>query len=249
MNKLYRRYKKWKNEKQLEYQLKENNKKKINFYSLFVKENSLCFDVGANIGNRVEPLLALKARVVAIEPQENCIIELERQFGDQIQIVKMGLGASVGIADFHISDASTLSSFSKDWIQSVQEDRFKNYSWKSEIKVPITTLDKLIELYGIPEFIKIDVEGYELEVLKGLSMPIRTISFEYTVPELLQSAKRGIEIIQNINPMIECNFSPDESMRLYFKQWLTPHEMLEFIDTTSFIDTTYGDIYCRTINY
>ena len=43
--------------------------------------------------------------------------------------------------------------------------------WDSSI-VPATTLDELIAAYGIPAFVKIDVEGMEHEVLAGLSQPV-----------------------------------------------------------------------------
>ena len=94
-----------------------------------------------------------------------------------------GLCEKECIRTFHLSNASTISSFSDEWISSVKNTRFKGFNRDRTMEVEMTTLDKLIETYGIPVFIKIDVEGYELEVLKGLSKPVRLISFEYTVPE------------------------------------------------------------------
>jgi len=52
--------------------------------------------------------------------------------------------------------------------------------WTRTIRVPVTTLDSLIARHGIPAFIKIDVEGFELEVLAGLSRPVKALSFEFT---------------------------------------------------------------------
>ncbi|MGB9384469.1 MAG: FkbM family methyltransferase, partial [Pseudolabrys sp.] len=42
------------------------------------------------------------------------------------------------------------------------------------------TLDSLIARHGMPTFIKIDVEGFELEVLAGLSRQVKALSFEFT---------------------------------------------------------------------
>lgn len=66
------------------------------------------------------------------------------------------------LKDFHISNANVLSSFSDEWIKSVKDGRFKEYNWDKVVNIEMTTLDTLIENYGLPIFIKIDVEGYEL---------------------------------------------------------------------------------------
>ena len=61
-------------------------------YQTFVKPGDLCFDVGANIGNKVDIFLKLKARVVAVEPQESCYKILKYKYGNNITLVKKGLG-------------------------------------------------------------------------------------------------------------------------------------------------------------
>ena len=215
------------------------------FYSQFVRENDLCFDVGANSGNRVLPLLAIKARVVAVEPQEFCQKILKLKFKDKIEIVPKGLGEKEEVREFYISDSSYLSSFSTNWIDSVKKNRFKENNWNTVRKVQMTTLDKLIQAYGVPAFIKIDVEGYELEVLKGLTTAIDMISFEYTTPELTANVINCIERIRTINPAIECNFSVGENMHFALNEFIDADKMLHFVNSREFIDTGFGDIYVR----
>lgn len=217
------------------------------FYNQFIGPNDLVFDVGANIGNRTEPLLEIGARVVAIEPQKECCKILEKKFGNKIQLVPMGLGETEEIKDFYVANIKTISSFSTEWIESVKKDRFKNYTWEKPTKVRITTLNNLIDKYGLPKFIKIDVEGYELEVLKGLTYAVDLISFEYTVPEQIQKAKDCISQIENYNSEIECNFSAGESMEFTLTNWLSATDFKKYISTTAFISSAFGDIYVRKI--
>lgn len=220
------------------------NQRKV-FYSQFVNSGDLCFDVGANIGNRISPLLMLNAKIVAIEPQISCQKILNSKFGNKITLITEGLGEKEGEAEFHISDASTISSFSKDWIESVRSGRFKDYSWGTKTKVRMTTLDNLIDQYGIPSFIKIDVEGYELEVLKGLTKSVNMISYEYCVPEQTQQAIDCARRIVSINPNVEFNYSFHETMAFSLEKWVQLDKIIEIIDAKPFQDTLFGDIYVK----
>lgn len=223
----------------------ENITKRRLFYNQFIGHNDLCFDVGANVGNRVSTFLDIGTKVVAVEPQESCCRILKNKFGNKIEIISKGLGESECVKDFYVSDASTISSFSVEWINLVKENRFKEYNWDKIIKIEITTLDKLIEQYGVPAFIKIDVEGYESDVLKGLHVPVKMISFEYTVPEQLNKITDCIKLIEKNDANIECNYSTGESMSLAFHEWQPVEKMQSHIHTKEFISTGFGDIYVR----
>lgn len=144
------------NKMQLSIKNNEKNERarRLRFYGSFIKKGDLCFDVGANLGNRVAPLLDIGAKVVAVEPQEYCYKYLKYKFGKKIQIVNKGLGEFESIQDFHISKYSVLSSFSTEWINSVKEGRFKGVDWNKVIKVKITTLDNLIAEFWVPSIHK-----------------------------------------------------------------------------------------------
>lgn len=215
------------------------------FYSSILEKGDLCFDVGANIGNRVEIFLKIGAKVVAVEPQNYCYKFLKKKFKNKIFIENKGLGSKEEEKDFYISNYSVLSSFSTDWIESVKSERFKDSNWNKVIKTQMTTLDKLIEKYGQPKFIKIDVEGFELEVLKGLTHPIKMISFEYTVPEQTNRALECITLLEKIDPGILCNYSIGESMEFALNDWISPKEIINRIKTSEFLNTGFGDIYIK----
>ena len=216
------------------------------FYSSFIKKGDLCFDVGSNLGNRIDPLLQIEAKVLAVEPQKSCYEFLNNKYGDRIILVTKGLSDKEEVKKFYISNVSTNSSFSEEWINAVKAERFKEYRWDDVAEIEMTTLDKLILEYGVPVFIKIDVEGYELEVLKGLSIPINLISFEYTTPEQTAKAIDCITQIQKANKNIECNYSIGDSMEFELKSWLPVNQMKEHILSKYFINTAFGDIYVRT---
>ena len=117
------------------------------------------------MGNRISPLLKIGALVLAVEPQDKCVALLKRKYKNKIEILKKGVGRNNEILDFHISVNSVLSSFSIDFIDKTKTDRFSNNTWDKTVQVEIVTLDNIIDEYGQPHFIKIDVEGFELEVL------------------------------------------------------------------------------------
>ncbi len=217
------------------------------FYLQFLKNGDLFFDVGANNGNRIEPIVDSGIRIVAIEPQEICATNLRRWFGDKIQVIQKGLGEEEETRTMHISNINVLSSFSDEWIEKTNNSgRFNNACWPMDKQVEMITLDILIEEFGVPKFIKIDVEGFELEVLKGLSRPVEMISYEYTVPEQTDRALMCLDRIINImGNEILCNYSKGESMEWALDDWTTPNEMEKIIKSSNFRKTGFGDLYIR----
>jgi hypothetical protein len=104
----------------------------------------------------------------------------------------------------------------------------------------VTTLDELIARYGRPAFCKIDVEGYELEAVRGLSQPIPALSFEY-IAAAREIAIHCIGRLTELGPY-EFNYSPGESHRLQSVRWLPAVEMQ---DVLAQMDSGSGDIYGR----
>lgn len=218
--------------------------KRFNFYSQFVKKEDLCFDIGANYGNRSEIFLKLGAKVIAVEPQPLPYKFLKRKFKNKITIDSRALGSENGNAKMFISSASTLTSLSTEWIDKVKENRFKEATWNNQIEVEVTTMDNLIDQYGKPDFCKIDVEGYEFEVLKGLSKSIKYISFEFTFPEFVDKAINCIEHLNQLGKMV-CNYSEGEKMELGLNEWVSPNIFIDSLNKFSDRGIIDGDIYVK----
>ncbi len=226
---------------------KDYSKKLKAFYGAFIQKGDLVFDVGANFGSRVKTFLSLGARVVAIEPQPECINFLKSMYASQITLVQKGLAAKEGFLDFYMSKDTTVSSFSKDWVDNIAKNRFKESKYERSVKVPVTTLDCLIQQYGVPAFIKIDVEGFEFEVLRGLTHKVRYLSFEYVVPEKKETIINCIFHLKTLGGIL-INYSKGESMQLGLEKWVTSETFIGYLATEEFENESAGDIYVQYVN-
>jgi hypothetical protein len=107
----------------------------------------------------------------------------------------------------------------------------------------MTTLDRLIEQYMQPSFIKIDVEGFEHQVIKGLSQPVKTLSLEFT-PEYIESTFKCIDHLQGLGDF-RLNYSLSETMTWASKEWVTAQEMVGILSSFRDDNRLFGDVYVR----
>lgn len=218
----------------------------LRFYAPYIKPGMLCFDVGAHLGNRTSAWLKLGASVVCVEPQPLCVAYLERKFANhkRVQLVKKGLGRAEGTSQMSISTlnpaVSTLSSAS--WMHKMQNAASFHLEWDKRVEIPVTTLDVLIQEFGLPAFCKIDTEGYELDVLSGLSVPIPFICFE-VISVHLESVE---SCLQHINALgnYTFNWSVGESLKFEFDTWVSSEEIVQAI--FQYPKKVFsGDVYAR----
>lgn len=213
-----------------------------------VSENSLVFDVGCNIGDKSESFLKLGAKVVGFEPQVECFEYCKRRFVSvtNFDIENIALDDRQGLAEIHIATYHTISSMSKTFMNESKKERFSEFDWPTSRLVPTDTLDAMIKKWGIPQFIKIDVEGYELNVLKGLSQKIDCISIEFN-PELKDNTILCIEYIHSLNSgntLFNYCYRNDDFLKF---DWLEYEQIIDYIKSVNDFKFEFGDIYCKSM--
>lgn len=122
---------------------------------------------------------------------------------------------------------------------------FPGYKWNKKKIVSVTTLDDLIKEFGMPAFCKIDVEGCEIAVLRGLSKPISYLSFEFT-QKTPDKTKICLECLKSLGYKY-FNFHFGEPAELFFPDWVGAAEIIKEIESSD-NDILWGDIYAKYEN-
>jgi FkbM family methyltransferase len=202
-------------------------------YRPFVRPDSLVFDIGAHVGDRTRIFLDLGARVVAVEPTPESVKQLKAIRSNKLTVVQAAVGKESGVAPFYVSEMSYLNSLSADWT-----DMMSAAVTTKVIDVNVLTLDALIEEFGMPDFVKIDVEGHEFEVLSGLSNTPPALNFEFHS----DAKDAALSCIRRFAGC-EFNYAFVCSADLMLQEWVPAEEVSRLI--WELPPDKFGDIFVR----
>jgi FkbM family methyltransferase len=219
-------------------QIVEQRKQALAFFRKTLvgfRKNDLIYDIGANRGVKAEIFLKLGARVIAVDPDVSNQKTLTERFlayrlrRKPIVVVGKAVSDRNGHETFWVSEPGfEMNTLNAKWAETLEKDpaRFgRTFEFREKRQVETITLERLISTYGRPFYIKIDVEGYEPNVLKGLQTAVPYVSFEVNLPDFKSEGEQCIVRLREIaaNGVFNCAIGD----RLMFSDWMSHDEFAQ----------------------
>lgn len=230
----------------------QKTRRKADLFTGLIAPGDLVFDIGANCGMMTMVFRWLDARVVAVEPllaaAPETIPELKWKYGDDpdVEIVPKAVAPTLRVPIWIHKNIPYLSSVNRTWMtRSAHRIYYSHKNTRKRI-VPGVTLDALIEEYGEPTFIKIDVEGSENLVLKTLSKPVQSLSLEFHQDWI---PKTGLTHLMRLGDY-EFNWARNFIGDWVLPQWVNYPDLLESFShsLSQKGPQSWGDLYARRVS-
>jgi FkbM family methyltransferase len=141
------------------------------------QKDSLYFDIGANIGEWSLENIKKCEKIIAVEPSIINYKKLSKACEEKNIICLNYAVSNEDKEEVDFYEHGCLSTINKNWLCS-KNSRFYGIKY-IQTTCKTISLDKLVEQYGIPDLIKIDVEGAEDLVISSLTKKVKTLCFEW----------------------------------------------------------------------
>lgn len=217
--------------------------------------DAVIFDVGGNRGFKTEVFIQLASHVVCVEPDRSNVEILRKKFrsASTVTVVDSAVGAEPGELMFNVIEAgSAYNTLSTKWVESLAQADGSGRPIKTlseQYPVTVVTLDGLIERFGTPHYIKIDVEGFELEVIKGLTRPVPYLSFELNLPDFRAEGVQILQLLASRMPTVRFNYCAEPAAEAFSAhQALRSTDWLDLAAFTALLTNTtepYLEVYAR----
>ena len=215
------------------------------------RKNDLIFDVGANQGVKTGIFVELGARVIAVDPDMSNQKTLTERFlayrlrKKPVIVVGKAVSDRNGHETFWVSAPGfEMNTLNPKWVEALENDptRFgRLFKFVEKKEVETVTLEEMLSTYGRPFYIKIDVEGHEFNVLKGLQTAVPYLSFEVNLPDF---RSEGVQCITRLREIAADGlFNCAVDCRLMFPDWM-PHD--NFVRAFAEIRETAVEVFWRT---
>ena len=224
----------------------EARRREVAFYRNLLqglRHADLIFDIGANIGAKTDVFLRLGARVVAVEPDELNQKILREKFHrlrltqKPVSLIGKAVSDTVAIETMWVDGpGSALNTLNPKWVEALKRDKARFAHTQDRLDfahhsvVETTTLEHLIAAHGVPFFVKIDVEGHEAKVLRGLKQPVPFLSFEVNLPDFKPEGQECIALLQQLAADGQFNYASDCQSGLRLKEWLGSQDFMQVFE-------------------
>ena len=221
-----------------------DRQKEIEFYRTLLvgfRKGDLILDIGANEGYKTGIFLQLGARVLAAEPDETNQEILKQRFEKYrlkkkpLVVVGKAVSNAPAIRTMWVdAPGSAKNTLSPKWAGTLREDerRFgQRFDFAQSKTVETVTVEDLVAAHGTPFFIKIDVEGHELSVLRGMKQPVPYLSFEVNLPEFKAEGLECVRLLKTLAPDGLFNYTADCRRGLALTDWVGTGGICAMLDS------------------